>query len=211
MKNENEKEVLELKHLAPYLPYGLKGQLVVDKRDDFDFYDWTDGINDLFKKGVIWELCGYADKELNIPLGEGEIDGFLYRNGLTYCNFHGGIEPILRPLSDLNAKILNEIVGGNYTFKQGGGTESYLFSNSESILMGILSANVLEWEYRYFVQLVERHFDVFGLIPKGLAIAKNDNKVKEDDSWMQCDCGEPVVTDDYEPCCSEQCWHNKFD
>src|SRR5690606_12169699 len=94
---------LEIKHLSPYLPYRLKGVLTSDRNEDFEDEDWYE--NGKLHKGAIWQLCGYADGDLNIPLGDGEFDGFLWRNGYTYVCFNRGIKPVLRPLTDLVREI----------------------------------------------------------------------------------------------------------
>ncbi len=106
---------LTLEHWSTYFPFQLKGIITSDKQDDFDDfseYDWFD--ENKFKKGAIWTLCGYADGDLNIPLGEGEFDGLLWRNEHTYVNFHGGIKLILKPLSNLIDNILDDGNDENY-------------------------------------------------------------------------------------------------
>lgn len=142
---------LELKHLAPYLPYGLKFIMTSDYLDEFDFNDWY-GDEDDYKKGSIWTYAGEVDEDLNIPLGDGDISR-VFRKESTYisimCN---GIKPILRPLSDL-AK--NE-----FPFKIGTYTKDFVF--------------ILEnTEYQFVARMFELHFDVFRLIDKGLAIDIN--------------------------------------
>ena len=95
---------ITLKEWSAYLPYGLKGELQFDKSEDFELQDWAIDLSK-FKKGTIWKLCGYADTDLHIPLGEGEFNGWLWRNEYTYVNFHFGIKPVLRDLSDLTKEI----------------------------------------------------------------------------------------------------------
>ena len=63
----------DLEIYSAYLPYGVKGQLQWNKEEDFIHDDWVDDFS-IFKKGAKWTLCGYADKDLNIPLGEGEFN-----------------------------------------------------------------------------------------------------------------------------------------
>ena len=177
---ENE---LELKHLAPYLPYKLKGVLTYDRREDFDSEDWLED-NDILKEGSVWTICGYADSDLNIPIGEGEIDGFIWRNEMTYVNFHQGVKPILRPLIDLTKEIKDS---NNYEFvyvesleigDDDSGTE-YDHGNIKTIrlLKSIAENNnfhdVQYLPYLLVQDLIKHHFDVFGLIEKGLAIDIN--------------------------------------
>ena len=98
---------ITLKEWSAYLPYGLKGELQFDKSEDFELQDWAIDLSK-FKKGAIWKLCGYADTDLHIPLGDGEFNGWLWRNEYTYVNFHSGIKPILYDLSWLTREITHE-------------------------------------------------------------------------------------------------------
>ena len=91
---------ITVNELKGYLGTGLKFQLTIDRTKDFCTEDWYS--EDKFKKGAIWELIGIVQaKDLNIPLGEGYLDGFLFKNDLTYCNFNCGIKPLLYNLSSL--------------------------------------------------------------------------------------------------------------
>ena len=98
---------ITLKEWSAYLPYGLKGELQFDKSENFELQDWAIDLSK-FKKGAIWKLCGYADTDLHIPLGDGEFYGWLWRNEYTYVNFHSGIKPILYDLSWLTREITHE-------------------------------------------------------------------------------------------------------
>jgi len=101
---------LKLEEASPYLPFNLNFVLTHDKTDDFYNEDWFE--EEKFKKGAIWQLCGYAPSDLNIYIGEGTIDGFLYRNDMTYVNFNTGLKPLLKPLSDyldINSKVMNDL------------------------------------------------------------------------------------------------------
>lgn len=108
-------EKLELKHIAPYLTYGLK-------------------VKHAAKRGNIKNTT------------ELTISDFPYLFRRAY------FMPILRPLSDLNKAEFR-------TFEQ---WEYVTDNDTSSELMWD------EWEY-----LFENHFDVFGLIEKGLAIDIN--------------------------------------
>ncbi len=123
-------EKLELKHLAPYLPYGLKM-----------YYDVLMGHTWVLDKT---NLNAITDKD----------------------------KPILRPLSDLTKNI-----------------ESNKFLNSFSSNIVHKVFKLVEYEnsnlYEYILKktpygiigkLFEHHFDVFGLIEKGLAIDINTLK-----------------------------------
>ena len=124
---------LELKHLAPYLPYKLKGNYEVS------------------------EVVPSAKFELRSKdLRTDNIDFFL-----NYA------KPILRPLSDLTKEI--EVNGDKFIphIKLGGRP------NLKDYDIEYLSKNIDNMSYGLVSKLIEWHFDVFGLIQKGLAIDIN--------------------------------------
>lgn len=140
---------LELKHLAPYLPYGLRiilpksGRIIV-----------VAGLLEVVDEGILVR----------------DVDGSWLGLGLWHFT------PILRPLSDLTKEIehngerfvpkrvLKEMpdpIGGFHTDR----------------LMTIVE-NPQKWSievanYAVVQKLIEWHFDVFGLIENGLAIDIN--------------------------------------
>ena len=132
----NEIMKLELKHLAPYLPYGLKIYVDNDKRDHVKPYSYNLTI------GYFQEVLNSEDK------------------------------PILRPLSDLTKNRdylidLRDLENNDMLFWgvhnfNGDLTKSVNYSDD-------LTYSVLEFLYK-------NHFDVFGLIEKGLAIDINTIK-----------------------------------
>tara|TARA_R110000772_G_scaffold83493_1_gene176588 strand:- start:9461 stop:9808 length:348 start_codon:yes stop_codon:yes gene_type:complete len=109
---------LELKHLAPYLPYGLVVFIPIWKCERT--------ISQLRQKSIVTKD---------------------FANHLLFAD----IKPILRPLSDLTEDIL-------------------CISWIEHIEDKVLDA---ECPYEVWQILFENHFDVFGLIEKGLAIDIN--------------------------------------
>lgn len=136
---------LTIKHLAPYLPYELKGNYEVS------------------------EVVPSAKFELrNKELRTDNIDFFL-----NYA------KPILRPLSCLTKEI--EVNGEKFSpydwFEQHEENDyfadniwiQYLFNyeKDDIIKLDLIPYGVME-------KLFEWHFDVFGLIEKGLAISYND-------------------------------------
>lgn len=149
---------LELKHLAPYLPYGLK---VINKHQNSisKVYSKIDGVDfgvdespvEMFKLNTMWVI-----ERVYIP--------------------------ILRPLSDLTKEIevdgdkfvpITELLkpdinleAGNYTLRHIGTT---ILAND----IILINTENLSLKYEKFQKLFEWHFDVFGLIEKGLAINKN--------------------------------------
>jgi len=132
-------EKLELKHLAPYLPYGLNVKIVSKIRN--------------YKEGQIRELKGQL----------------FWDFGRTKREI---IKPTLRPLSDL-------VVGGN-------GEDTFSDLSNKAFTMNLSNDN---WDkfcrdirkpkgydlipHWIFQDLIKNHFDVFGLIEKGLAIDIN--------------------------------------
>ena len=164
---------LELKHLLTYP--NAKCQLF-GISELFAFEDYYD--EEKFRDGSVWTFAGYADKDLCIPLGEGEIS-YLFRSGSTYISVSlNHAKLILRPLFDITKEIE---VGGErfvpikeFMILYGGGTtekgkpifESDFVANIMYSYYGSLSYSVME-------KLFEWHFDVFGLIEQGLAIDIN--------------------------------------
>jgi hypothetical protein len=127
---------LELKHLAPYLPYGLKIQGTTH--------------------GEIAELSCCTETSVNIT-----DRGFAY--GMWADIFE--IKPILRPLSDLATNddvfdlLYEECQGIDENIDYWCEFEGDMFNTSIS--------------FRASQILIKNHFDVFGLIPTGLAININ--------------------------------------
>ncbi|PHR23622.1 MAG: hypothetical protein COA36_16885 [Desulfotalea sp.] len=116
---------LELKHLAPYLPYGLR----------------------IKNKTTTMPLSGYYLDELEDP----------------QFGFDDTYKPILRPL-DLTKEI--EVNGEKFV------PIDYLNNNGWLLdEFDLIRYNQLD--YGVVTKLVEWHFDVFGLIPQGLAIDIN--------------------------------------
>lgn len=133
-------EKLELKDLAPYLPYGLKIRSSEGMTEILG-YEWVNG-------KIIYQLDTDDDS--------GDFA------------FDDPIKPILRPLSDLTKEI--EIDGEKLVPMK-------WFSESEYYKRG-LNQSISNWQHlknHYFTYnlLFKWHFDVFGLIEKGLAIDIN--------------------------------------
>lgn len=134
---------LQLKHIAPYLPYGLEFVCICPKSMEYEISQVS-----------------------NIHIGNEIIEV-----GATEFEFSdlGGeeIKPILRPLSDLT----KEIEHNDRKF-----IPIKMFARSSQrdvgeIVFQIKSLEILD--HYIFQYLIEWHFDVFGLIEKGLAIDKN--------------------------------------
>ena len=156
--------MITLEQLSIYLPYTLKGVLTCSHEDDFYNQDWADLSK--FQQGCIWQLAGYTDPDLNVPLGEGEYTGLLWRNETTYVCFHSGIKPLLRPLSKLTEVIedggikitpIEEL--GNYAYNN-------LLTSPD---IEIIKKNIEDCEYWIIKKLASWHFDLYSLIEQGLA------------------------------------------
>jgi hypothetical protein len=131
---------LELKHLAPYLPYGLKYQV---------------------------EL-----KEIKLMvISTGNIHNILRAvNEGVYGNEY---KPILRPLSDLNKKKqIAEYFCSFYDHLERINPSTHETKNCALMLDGTIEMQY----YNDYQFLFAWHFDVFGLIEKGLAIDINTLK-----------------------------------
>ena len=124
---------LELKHIAPYLPYELT----------FLF------------NGEIYPLDGL---DVN-------MDAFNADFGEVPIDF---IKPILRPISGLNA-FLNEIRKNTIIESW----EDDWLDHISDFSFKIQEANILACPYTLIEILFLNHFDVFGLIEKGIAIDIN--------------------------------------
>ena len=135
---------LELKHLAPYSPHRLKGCEHVFTQSP--------------KDTRIFELTAIHPKEKEEFIWD-EVNG---KGSRIDC------KPILRPLSDLTKdkffKELFILIGGGYK-------DYKTFKNAQ--LNNYLCNDPLQYSYRVIELLFEYHFDVFGLIEKGLAIDIN--------------------------------------
>ena len=134
---------LEAKHLAPYLPYGLKVR--------------------------------YNNKEYLVHAID--VKGRLMLETepmyVVFMNIKY-VKPILRPLSSMSLEEIDELNGliddsvmvvvssGNWVYIEGLNSDPW----SGSPTLSLYSINKIN-EY-----LLSKHFDVFGLIGKGLAIAK---------------------------------------
>jgi len=136
---------LELKHLAPYLPYRLK-LIVVSNQDN----------------GLIGEMIFLHKDYLGTNVG---IKHHLkIERGLEH------IKPILRPLADIDKEI--DINGWFIPFD-----DIYLHpyrNDTKEELKEKLQEPNVELSYWIMEKLFEWHFDVFGLIEKGLAIDINN-------------------------------------
>lgn len=137
---------LETKHLAPYLPYKLK----------MKFHNWE-----------TYELHGLSFTDEGEPCTIRDGNFSMSRSNIKLSR------PILRPLSDLTKKIeydgrefipYNELVDV-YGFEH--------IERANKVNLQIEDYVVRRCSYYLIQKLLEWHFDIFGLIPKKLAIDIN--------------------------------------
>jgi hypothetical protein len=142
---------LEVKHLAPYLPYGLKLQYVVREKVE----------NTGIMKSIYHNDDETHPTKISIEWGDGEHIWMF--------------KPILRPLSDLNKDI--EINGENH--------QMWLLIPNCKHYNGTIIINgngykfdITELKYSLIQTMLKFHFDIFGLIEKGLAVDINTLSVE---------------------------------
>lgn len=147
---------LEIKHLAPYLPYGLK----------------VKNENRTYK---IITINGFYFSKSELILNSIELNG-----GISSKE----IKPILRPLSDLTKEIKYGL--STYAFIdlfEMGDCDGCIFEFEHGNIKTIKSISSIAQNSSYHDinylphavvnMMVEYHFDVFGLIDAGLAIDIN--------------------------------------
>lgn len=134
---------LTIKHLAPYLPYGLKG--IASFLEDTLFT--VDGI-------VKERIKGFSINVNKVPIG---------------CMFYE-FKPILRPLSDLTIEWVQKNIDVDLEAIL---INCEPENNHLSIEVTDKVLGVSAFSYEEYVLLLKNHFDVFGLIDAGLAIDIN--------------------------------------
>ena len=138
---------LELKHIAPYLPYGLK----VLRPDNKTILDVEGIVGNLF---IFHEI--------------GKLE--------TYGSIRSSAnKPILRPLSDLTKEI--EHNGERFVpadnFYKIDDEQCFSHSRLDEIINIVKLGLCKQAPYMFVEKLIEWHIDIFGLIPQGLAIDIN--------------------------------------
>jgi hypothetical protein len=166
---------LTIEHLAAYLPYNPKFLLSLNS-DRFDSI--TEGepwrIAMSLEEAIKENICG-AEKYKSVILTqikpsimweEEEIFLGQMQSNLGYEEddvFLDEVKLCLRPLSDLMTEI--EHNGEKFVPKE------WLYYNYIGEQMG---TNTGTWSFRLVQKLLSWHFDIFGLIEKGLAIDKKE-------------------------------------
>lgn len=148
---------LELKHLAPYLPYGLR------------FISSMDIPFEEYGKNPIWTCEGvtklFGDYCLTTP-----------ENNDAYAM--QSCKPILRPLSDLTKEIEHngeKFVPMEKAVTMRGSSINHLSDSGKQSAANALIRDISSQKlsYGYVEILISWHFDVFGLIEQGLAVDIN--------------------------------------
>lgn len=142
---------LELKHLAPYLPYGLECNVV--GCDGNTYKDCL--LTEASTKDSYESFCFLYKDEMIAEVSMVHIEN---------------IKPVLRPLSDL----LKDVEFSSDKVLEMDDLE-YDFTD---VQIDMLNENKLHSQVCWvvFQRLIENHFDVFGLIKQGLAIDINTLK-----------------------------------
>lgn len=138
---------LELKHLAGYLPYGLKG-ISIEENLGLEIV-----------KG--FSIYG-KDDTVSLITNIDDIDMVLFK-------------PILHPLSDLTKEI--EVNGEKFVPIEKLRTQGYnLNFDDDFTFEDFINFDILNNSFGFVQLLLKWHFDIYGLIEKGLAIDINTIK-----------------------------------
>ena len=172
-------EKLKLEHVTPYLPYGLKCQYIgiVNSENYNKLVSGKDVDYFALKNSVYGDKIAEI-KELKIFKKYWKVYIGIYRTGLKGFVNGYDFKPILRPLSDLtNPCLVDGIIPLDVFDKTGNDKFEYedlrVFAILRSISDGVVDHGVDILPYYVIERLFQWHFDVFGLIEKGLAIDIN--------------------------------------
>lgn len=172
---------LELKHLASYLPYNLMckyegiingGEISKHHRDTFKGEDWSN-----YKpiEPVIGEKIAPL-KQIHVYKKFWDAKCGVFNSGLK--RFYNGRDlfPILRPISEFgdsdDLRKVHEFIGIGKWCEVYDHYFDVWFNDLANI-----DKLVLQAPYEIFTYFLANHYDVFGLIPKGLAVNVNSIKV----------------------------------
>ena len=133
---------LEIKHIAPYLPYGLKAK-ILDYKSDYvgREIDSIIGIHQWSNDGNLWSVLTLGGAK---PSPE-------------------RTKPLLRPISQLYKKIE---INGEFFIPMEKLSKAFRYTDLFYFDMN----NLLQNPYDVVKKLLEFNFDIFGLIEAGLAI-----------------------------------------
>lgn len=189
-------EKLELKHIAPYLPYGICCYLMGEPThniieivganidyveiheigrtitDEYTYCDITPKLRPLYQ---LTQEIEHNDERF-VPIVElyRLSNEYYYTDNLDYefIDSWGAKGNILKVFHDRKKDEYTEFVYGNGSFRKDRryNAGSYVFGMN--LPHSIRCDQKIHNEYKLFEKLLECHFDVFGLIEKGLAIEK---------------------------------------
>ena len=145
---QKEKEGMELKYIEPYLLHGLNFQCIDIESGEYEELPLT----------AIILTNGRQD--LIIGNSEVDIDDL-------FANEYEAFYPILRPLSDLKRVI--EVNGKKFV-----PNDTIKMLDKRYSVAGAEHGFIMSYPQWIIEKLFEYHFDVFGLIPKKLAVDIND-------------------------------------
>ena len=169
---------LELKHLAPYLPYKLRVHKLVEV-----IASENNKLNKpgqlLYKESRKGQLLSVSLFQDRVKTTVGSFDNLNYQwiQKERFVLKHICIRPILKPLSDLTKEI--DINGEKFIPAEEiynnceCDAEREYYELLEEGLTGIEEKSLYA-PYTIIEQLLEWHFDIFGLIENGLAININE-------------------------------------
>jgi len=126
-------EKLELKHISPYLPYGINA-ILLEQLNGSNRFQQTD--------------CFVI----------GASEDYIYTDSFFDEVYYHEIKPILRPIEEL------------YDSSTDFGIKIVHYFNFRTNV----KLDCKNFPYHVMEQLFKNHFDVFGLIDKGLAVSYSD-------------------------------------
>lgn len=139
---------LKLSHIAPYLPYGLKLE--------YTFHV----LNDELK--TIGRLLAIDNVDVGKPVIL-KITDSEFKHQAGFSCYIDQCKPILRPMSDLITYVINDDISV-YKKLSARTRNDWEYENP----------TIEKWSYEDILILLQNHFDVFGLIPTGLAVSIHD-------------------------------------
>lgn len=183
-------ETLTLKQLAPYLLYGLRF-VPVSTGKQYDAYDM---IASIYSEGNYQYDHDFTEEQfMNMPLKQSRITFIEENNGEVYLGemehekgfiiddvYLSDCKPLLRPLYDLTKEIehngetfvvidiLEQDENNDYLADCNIWTQK-LFEEQKIFSLEFIPYGVMQILFKY-------HFDVFGLIPRNLALDINQIK-----------------------------------
>jgi hypothetical protein len=162
---KKEKFIEKMEKISPYLPYDLRFKLTKDSHEDYDL-DLLNGNDEILKEGSIFTLTGYIPDEMGNPF---DFDGFVFSKLETWVSDNLCFKPILRPLSveELKKYIYINSWREINLFNELQLEKHRLDIIKEDCWIDFLSYNSIK-------KLIQYHFDVFCMIPKGEAISIYD-------------------------------------